>query len=193
MSIIIAGVDPSLSATGVIVSDPNNGPEAFNYRTFGSKAHEKTVRSRFGRFEDLVGRICDYLREQQATVIYLENYSFASKFNVTLLAEFGGILRWNLLDVGDVVEVAPSTLKKFVTGSGDGEKALVAAAIVRRWEVMLDSTDLFDAYAAWRLGRCCQNVDPCETDAQRESVAKVLGIEIPKVKKPRSKPIPKPF
>lgn len=36
-------------------------------------------------------------------------------------------------------------------------------------------------------------VDLPANDTQREAVAKVMGVEMPKVKKPRKKPEPKPF
>jgi Holliday junction resolvasome RuvABC endonuclease subunit len=191
---VIAGIDPSLSATGVVIADPAKGPEAFTHRIFSSKSLGEGVRARFTRFEDLVGRITHHLRESGVTDIYLEGYSLGSKFNVTLLAEFGGILRWNLLDVGEVSEVAPTTLKKFVTGAGNTKgKDLFAAHIVKRYDVMLSSQDLFDAFGLFRLGLCCQNLAPCDNDAQREAVAKVMGLEIPKTKKPRKVKEKPPF
>lgn len=187
---IICGIDPSLSATGVVVSKPDDGPDAFTLKTFGSKFSGDNVKDRIRRFEDLIARIVAHLENSAVTHIYLEGYSLASKFNVTLLAEFGGLLRWNLLDVGEVTEIAPTTLKKFVTGAGNTKgKDLFAAAIVKRWGVMLDSSDAFDAYGAWRLGRACQNIDPCDNEAQRESVARVLGVDIPK--KPKKRKLPK--
>lgn len=191
---VIAGIDPSLTATAVVLSDPAAGPEGYKLRVFGSKNLGDEVRARFTRFEDMVGRITSYLAENGVKEIFLESYSFASKFNVTLLAEFGGVLRWNLLDVGEVYEIAPSTLKKFVTGAGNTKgKDLLAACVVQRWGVMLDSSDAFDAYSAWRLGRCALAIDEPANDAQREAVAKVMGLEMPKVKQPRKKPEPKPF
>lgn len=191
---VIAGIDPSLSATGVIISKPDDGPEAYTVRVFSSKPHGPTLRDRIQRFENLVGQVVTHLENSAVTHVYLEGYSLASRFNVTLLAEFGGILRWNLLDVGEVFEVAPTTLKKFVTGAGNTKgKDLFAAHCHKRWGVMFDNSDLFDAFGLWRIGRCCQNIDPCDNDAQREAVAKVLGVSIPKAKKPRRKPEPKPF
>jgi crossover junction endodeoxyribonuclease RuvC len=190
---ILAGIDPSLSATAVVLSDPSAGPQGHRLRIFGSKSLGDAVRPRFTRFKTLASQICDFLAQHRATHLYLENYAFGAKFIVTLLAEFGGILRSNLLDVGEVFEVAPATLKKFATGSGNSEKDMVAACLVQRYGVMLESTDAFDAYSAWRLGRCCMNIDEPANDAQREAVAKVMGIEIPKTKKPRKKAEAKPF
>lgn len=189
--ITIAGIDPSLTGTAVVVSDPSNGPETFKIKRFSSKPRGDDVKNRIARFEELIHRIDAYLEENGATHLFLENYSFASKFNVTLLGEFGGLLRWHLVTREFVAEVAPSTLKKFVTGAGNTKgKDLLAAHVTQRWGVMFSDSDSFDAYSLWRLGRCCLSIDPPANDKQRECVGMVMNIEVPKAKK--SKPIPPP-
>lgn len=187
---ICCGIDPSLSCTGVVVSDPDRGPEAYLLREFKSKSLGDDVRQRMMRFEELIGRINTFLEDCGVTHVFLESYSFSSKFNVTLLAEFGGLLRWHLMQYEVVKEVAPTTLKKFVTGAGNTKgKDLFVGHVVKRYGVMLGSSDSYDAYGLWRLGRCCLAIDECDNDAQREAVAKVMGVELPKVKKRK---LPKP-
>lgn len=191
---IIAGIDPSLTGTAVVLCDPDNGPQAFKIARFSSKSRGDDVKNRMGRFEELIGRIDKFLTDHGATHILIEGYSFASKFNVTLLGEFGGLLRWHLVTREFVAEVAPSTLKKFVTGAGNTKgKDLLAAHVTQRWGVMFETSDEFDAFSLWRLGRCCLGIDLPENQAQRECVGKVMDIEVPKVKKPRVKAEPKPF
>lgn len=163
-------------------------------RRFSSKNRGDDVKNRMARFEDLIGEIDGYLELYQVTHVFLENYSYASDYNVTLLGEFGGILRWHLVQREFVAEVAPSTLKKFVTGRGDAKgKSVIGSHMTARWGVLFDNDDLQDAYCLWRLGRCCMGIDEPDTQARREAVGKVMGFEVPKEKKPRAKPEPKPF
>lgn len=191
---ILCGIDPSLTGTAVVVSDPANGPEAFRLARFSSKNQGDDVRSRIKRFELMISQIDAYLKHSGVSHVWIEGYSHASKFNVSILGEFGGLLRWHLIEREFVAEVAPTTLKKFATGAGNTKgKDLLAAHVANRWGVMFDNSDAFDAYSLWRLGRCCMSIDIPANQAQREAVGKVMHIDVPKEKKPRRKPEPKPF
>lgn len=191
---IICGIDPSLTGTAIVVSDPSAGPEGYAVRRFSSKNIGDDVKNRFKRFEYMINEIDAWLDERRVTHCFLENYSFGSDWNVTLLAEFGGLLRWHLVTREFVAEVAPTTLKKFVTGRGDTKgKSIIGSHMTARWGVLFDNDDLQDAYCLWRLGRCCLGIDEPDTQARREAVGKVMGFDVPKEPKPRKKPEPKPF
>jgi crossover junction endodeoxyribonuclease RuvC len=190
---IIAAIDPSMSNTAIVTSFPDDGAEGYRIRCFSSPPEGRDVRDRVSRYEKFVAQIIAYLEDCAVSHVVIEGYSYNSTGSVIYLGELGGILRFHLVDFPHLVEVSPTAVKKFATGKGNAKKEIVAADIARRYGVRLASADEYDAMAIWRLARCVFNIDPCENDAQREAVAKVLGVTIPKTKKPRKPKQPLPF
>ena len=172
---MIVGIDPSLKATAIVAGI---GPDVNQYAVceFGSTSVGDGVRGRIARYEDLTGRVIDWL-ETAAPIdaIYIEAYSFGSNdASAKYIAEYGGILRFHLVDLCPrIVEVAPMTLKKFATGKGAGKKDMIAAHLTKRYGVMFGTSDLFDAYALYRLGRVAEGLDEAQCLAQRECAEKV--------------------
>lgn len=178
MSMIVCGIDPSLVRTAVCISDAS-GADAFAMQCFGSKPVGKDARSRMYRVEALVGRICDWIEPYAPDVICLEHYSLGSQYMTAALCEFGGILRWNLLDVlgasGCLFEIAPGTLKKFATGKGNADKNQMGAHVAKRYGHVFGGDDEVDAFALWELGMCLVHHERCANAIQYECVRTVLG------------------
>lgn len=172
---MIVAIDPSLSNTAVIVGDADR----YRLGTFGSKHSGSDVTARISRFEDLVARIMGFIeRDAEIDAVYLEGYSYGSNDNgARSLAEFGGVLRWNLIDVSKcIIEVPPTTLKKFATGKGNSRKEIVASHLTKRYGVTFDNSDSYDAFALYRLGMCVQGwVEPAN-HAQRETSSLVSSM-----------------
>src|SRR5688572_7563331 len=101
MSICI-GIDPSLSATAVCIgSDAEHEMHTFKSPPSGRRLVERTR-----RFEDLVARIMESIetaqRHGKVDVICIEGYAhMANTGHQHALAEFGGILRFHLVEVTD--------------------------------------------------------------------------------------------
>lgn len=89
-----------------------------------------------------------------------------SKGQVFHIAENTAILKHYLFHVGiEVVEVAPTTIKKFATGSGRAQKEDMYAAFEKKTEINLKGmlipnrklgspvTDIVDAYFIAEFGR----------------------------------------
>lgn len=176
---IVCGIDPSLVRTAVCLSANSSSYSDFAVKCFTSKSRGKDARSRLARCEDLVGRICDWIELNQPDVICLEGYSYGSQGATIDLAEFGGILRWNLLDVigddGLLYEVAPGTLKKFATGKGNAPKDQMGAHVAKRYGHVFNGDDEVDAFALWELGMCLVHHERCANAIQYECVRTVLG------------------
>lgn len=179
MSII--AIDPSLTNTAVVVGDVSD----YRLKTFSSGNIGNDVAGRIARYDALVASIMEWIGEPDADAIYIEGYSFGSKGGaLSSICEYGGILRWHLDELSDrIFEVAPSTLKKFCTGKGDGNKDMVAAHLSRRWNVMFHDNDSFDAFGLYRLGLVAEGLAEPDNQAQREAANKVLGIATPKKKR----------
>lgn len=150
---IICGIDPSLKATAVVVGSADG---EFESRVFSSYRVDGTVKGRFARYENQIASLCDFLERWQPDVAYIEDYVFG-RWDVTPITEYGAMLRWNLLEFCPVIEIAPTTLKKFATGHGGSKKSPVGKpqvmqALTEQFGVFFNTEDEYDAYAAWRLG-----------------------------------------
>jgi crossover junction endodeoxyribonuclease RuvC len=178
---IVAGIDPSLSRTAVCIGGHSDAEQEFDMAAFTSKGQGPGVRERMRRFEDLTAKICDHLEagNQPPQLILIEGYAYGSEYATAALCEFGGILRYNLVDVvgpeGRILEVAPGTLKKFITGKGNSPKDQMGAHVAKRWGHVFAHNDAVDAFSLWQLARCCVDESLCDWGYQVECVRKVLG------------------
>jgi len=150
---IVCGIDPSLKATAVVVGPAGEYPES---RVFSSYRVDGTVNGRFARYENQIANLCDYLERWKPDIAYIEDYVFG-RWDVTPITEYGALLRWSVLEFCPVIEVAPTTLKKFAVGYGGSKgnpvgKPQVIEALRSHFHVDFATDDEYDAYAAWRLG-----------------------------------------
>lgn len=135
---IVAGVDPSLTSTGVaVVGDhPDDTPDLRTVRTSPGMGLSKLERMRY-----VVGEV--YAMCRGADLVVVESLSFASHGSAT--RDLAG-LWWMLVDrltvrdrLGDPgrpwAHVPPSTLKRWATGSGIATKDEVRAELARRWRL----------------------------------------------------------
>lgn len=174
---IVAGIDPSLACTAIAVWTP----QSIRVKTIATKNHGSTVSDRIKRLEFIAATTMKFLRHYGANRIYIEGYAFASnKAGHSAIVELGGILRWHLVDLGPVAEVPPTTLKKFATGKGNGPKDMVAAHLTKRYGVLFDENNSYDAYGLARLGMVAEGIDKAANTAQQEAAdvaKKSLSLE----------------
>lgn len=170
----VLGIDPSL--TGSAISVFRDG-DFRGCACFTSKP-ATGWRARMQRFANLADAIVECMRLHNPDVICLEGYSMGSRGNITSLCEFGGILRMRLMTYVkpecQLFEVAPTTLKKFVLGKGNGEKELMMQQVLKRWGFEASNNDEADAYGLSRMAMCIAGVCEPENEAQREAVHTVL-------------------
>jgi crossover junction endodeoxyribonuclease RuvC len=173
---VIVGIDPSLTGLAVCLMG-----ERLHVDRFTSKP-AKTLRGRIRRYNILRTSVISMIACARPGLIVIEGYSYGSRQSqANTLGEFGGLLRASLLLLCPVVEVAPSTLKKFATGKGGANKTQVVAAITKRYGVQFDTDDEYDAYGLMQLGRCVAGQIEPVTTAQREAVdvvRKTLAAEL---------------
>jgi len=88
-------------------------------------------------------------------VVVIEGYSYGSQGRaIVSIGELGGVLRVELYRAEiPVLEVPPSTLKKYATGKGNAPKDAVLAAAIRRLEYGGHSSDEADALWLLEIGR----------------------------------------
>lgn len=165
---MIVGIDPSLSNTYVFAGDGR----ITSHRGFSSKPAGSMVGPRMRRYEDQVAQVVGWLEALDSVdAIYLEGYSHNSKFQTHALGEYGGILRWNLLDCCDrIYEVAPSKLKLFATGKGNASKDQVVAHLASTYKVCFDCNDAYDAWGLLHLGLCCEGLIAPRSNSHRKAM-----------------------
>lgn len=176
---VILGIDPSLTNTGLCWGDGHNVHRAARVVTQRVK-DPKAIINRVQRLKAIVSHIREHLAgEIKPDLIMIEAYSFGSRNGGEYLGELGGVLRWELYkhvaDAMNVVEVAPSAVKKFATGKGTSKKEAIIGHIQKRWNVLFENSDEADAYVLYRIGLCYAGICEPENQAQREVMAKLKG------------------
>lgn len=137
---VVAGIDPSLTATGFAVIRQG--------RMYGfvTAPDEKMGLTGVARLDWFYTEIMALMARYRPAMVAVEGYAHGSKFGREKAGELGGVIRLALRHSKvQSFDVQPSTLKSFATGKGGSEKSQVAKELFRRWGVDLDSNDATDA------------------------------------------------
>ena len=118
------------------------------------------------RFEKLASEIVSEIAWYWPSKVYLEDYSYASTGRAFSIGENVGILKNKLYSNGIKFEVvAPTQVKKFATGKGNGNKELMQEAFEKEFAVDIKSllmqntnhwnpsSDIIDAYYIATYGK----------------------------------------
>lgn len=148
---IVLAIDPS-TKTGFTVLEVNKTNIHIKHLE-EYKAPSKGME----RLGFIAGRLDQLLSKYAPDIVYIEGYSFMSKFNLVTMAEVGTIFRYFLWQAGyEVIEVAPTTLKKFITGKGNSNKNLILLNVFKNWNINIENDNIADSFglamfAAYRL------------------------------------------
>ena len=187
------GLDPSLTGTAVTAAVPvADGSIKYVTMRFTSPPAGKAVLGRIRRYEALTDYVMQFSDEYPPALVLIEDYIRGTittparrkeegldsrriqSPSVIPLAEYGGILRSDLLTIPDirVIDVAPATLKKFVTGVGKGRKEQMIAMVLNLWKVGFGTDDEFDSYGLARL--CVDTLGLGSPDATAQECVNVV-------------------
>lgn len=166
---VVVGIDPSLTQTAVAVIAPDMSHQI---KCFVSKPQGKSVRARNRRYNEAINRIMNFIDNFNPQVIVIESYSYGSQGQQHSIAEFGGILRADLClyDEISILEVPPTTLKKFVTGKGNAKKFQMGIAALKNWGFESANDDECDAYGLARFAAIVQGYDSPTNKKQVEAL-----------------------
>jgi Holliday junction resolvasome RuvABC endonuclease subunit len=164
--VIVLGIDPSLTSTGVAVISDRGGASTFRVeskpprRARGDKA-PATVAERHARISAIVRAVADISADSLVALAAIEGPSYASAGTGTWDRAWlwgsvvSGLARRDI----PVAIVPPKTRALWATGSGAAGKAMVAVAMTRMWPDvdLATSEDEWDALvlasmAAQQLG-----------------------------------------
>ncbi len=163
------GIDPSITGSAVVEVWEDGRHEILG--EIKSPPPVKTLRGRMARYRTISTQVSN-LVDMDTELVLIEGYAFAAKGSSALsLAEFGATLRHDLFALGLlVVEVPPTTLKKFVTGKGNANKVAVATALSVRYGVEFATDNQSDAFALAHLAAIAVGFFPAPTKFQAEAV-----------------------
>jgi Holliday junction resolvasome RuvABC endonuclease subunit len=144
----------------------------------------RTSEDKIGRIEDILLPVLDWAMHAHAVII--EGYSYGSQ-NMHAVAELGGIIRYHLRKIGQSpVEVAPTSLKKFITGSGAADKDQMLDAVQRAGVPIVDH-NMADAYGLAQLGYALQLPDSAYIVYERPQRETIHAIKYPVLKTKKRK------
>jgi len=171
---IIIGIDPSLSSTGICTMD-ESGKLLFSVAINSDNTGMQRLHEIKKQIKDTI--TC-YVSNKKK--VFIEGYSFGSQNGREALGELGGVIRLMLYEEGiEFVDVPPTTLKKYVLGVGKGDKVAMAIGVLKTWGVDFPTTDQTDAYALAQFGRGYLGAVDNLTAFRKESID---AIKNPKIK-----------
>lgn len=162
----VIGIDQSLTATGIVILDMAGTllqHETYKPRTFGAL-----------RLIEIRNKFAEILSNHEPQQIVMEGISYGS---VSHIGELGGLF-WTLkvlfYESGIPVSVvAPMSLKKWVLGSGKGEKNEMMRAVYKKWGLELNEHEC-DAYGLARIGLAVQGRNGELAQYEKEVIKTVM-------------------
>lgn len=149
---VVIGIDQSYSGFA-IVTYPLAGGE---HRALVMPPRDATGVERLLQIQDwLIATVAGY--SEDTRLITMEGYSAAAKYGREQSGELAAAVRLALWQVycGEVagipLVVAPTTLKKYVTGDGRAKKDDMKLAVYKHWGVEFRDDNLADAYGLARI------------------------------------------
>lgn len=189
MSIAVMGIDPSL--TGFCSALAVEGqPVRVVRSTSKSLGKNPQPWSRLRRYHGLVCDTCVLAQQWVPRLVLVEGPSFASVIRSNDgdarplpqrghhdRAELRAVLYMELSGwVGDLVEVAPTTVKLFAAGKGNASKGAVKKGVAALYGRSFDTDDEADAYALTMLALAVAGHGVARTRAQLKAVDTVRSL-----------------
>lgn len=145
---LVAGIDIALK-TGIVVLDGNDVIEATVFSVTPKVRQDWHTMRKW----DTYAQACVAIASK-ADLIVIEHYALGFRGASISLVEQGAIIRYAFWkDNKTYIDVPPSTLKKFVTGSGNASKEQMCVAVTGRWKFDPADDNEADAYGLARLGQ----------------------------------------
>jgi hypothetical protein len=187
----VIAIDPSLTSAA-IVWGAGRAQDPLGMERITSEAAGQDVNARITRFWKHAQNILEPVARLAEPLVVIEGYSHGHSHQAANLCELGGILRYlivsdhaNLCYVEQaprIIEVPPTTLKKYITGKGNGDKTPMIAKLAATYGVQFETNDEYDAYGLYLIGLALIGA-VAPNMAQRAELAKLLTVKAPKGKK----------
>ena len=161
-TVLYGGLDPSYTGTACVVIDADGNL----VERVQICAPKKQFLSHAARLVYLREQILEFFVPHRPSLVAVEAYSHGSKFGREAAGELGGLLRVGLWEIGiNYANVAIPTLKAFVAGKGNADKAIMMREVFRKWNYEADNDNDCDAFGLAQIAmKLCS---PSETWTKR--------------------------
>lgn len=167
------GLDLSLTHTGLCIIKDGVMERAWSIK---SKPSGNKPIDELKRLQGILYNIQnEALTARRVHMVAIEGLAFMAR-NTTALVQLAGLnyMVRNMLSTSDnaaaFVIVAPTTLKKFISGKGNGDKNVMLMEIYKRWgETFIDDNEA-DAFGLAQVGQALVNKDYKLTQSQQEVI-----------------------
>lgn len=179
---LIIGIDPSLTSTGIVALNDGiveiaevtkNRPE------LGTIERVRLIREKINKTIQHPNLTPD--------LIVIEGFSYGSKGrSVFDIAHLGWRVREDLelfKNSNNIpwIEVSPTQLKKFATGKGNANKEIILQQVFKHWGYETHDNNIADAYVLAKIGEAYLNVKngnkPKLTKFQHEVIGQLIGVK----------------
>ncbi|MHA1757024.1 MAG: crossover junction endodeoxyribonuclease RuvC [Promethearchaeota archaeon] len=149
---MILGIDPSLTNLGLIVLS-NDGQLHLSEVYKSNKKNDV-------RLLDLEERIKEIINDYELDLAVMEGYAFSRNYGLlTKIGECHWAIRRNFLVRNiSLYIVSPLSLKKWITGSGKGQKATILKEVYKKWKIDFNNDNLADAFGLAKIGEAIYQV-----------------------------------
>jgi Holliday junction resolvasome RuvABC endonuclease subunit len=139
---VFVGIDQSYS--GFAVTRLNKS----GFKTTVYKSEYRGVE----RLADIQSHLRDVLSLVEVKDVAIEGYAFGSQM-ANMLGELGGMVKLTLFKLGHYpLIIPPTTLKKYVTGKGQGvSKSQIMLQVYKKWGVEFSDDNAADSFALAHL------------------------------------------
>lgn len=169
----IIGIDPSLTSTGVVVLVNGKIKDKYLVET-------KPTNNYYDEIRRLIKISESFSLDGKIDLVVVEGIAYGIK-KASALAQLCGLnylIRKRLIEAEiPFVIVAPTTLKKFITGNGTAAKEELMLDVLKRFGVTLRDNNLCDAYGLAMIGYTLKKNNPKVTKFQKE-VLELLKTQI---------------
>ena len=172
----LAAFDLSLTGTGVAIS---NG----SVSTVSTLKPPKTAKDGMPRLHWILDQLKQTVIIVTPKLVVMEDLAFAAHDREHQRAGLAYLVRYFLWSAKiPYILVAPTSLKKFVTGSGKAEKSMMLMDVYKRWGIEAKNDNEADAYALLRIGIVLTGQAKIETRAQKETLATISKNNLEAIK-----------
>lgn len=148
---VYIGVDPSW--TGLAVTALDGEREVLRAEVIRTKPGDfESQSARLSGIGDQFGDLIYFNAFEKSATVAIEGYAMGSKTRPQMAGELGGQLKLKLWLMGvTYIIVPPSSLKKYVFGSGNAKKNAMMMQVYKRWGYESAGDDACDAYCLARI------------------------------------------
>ncbi len=172
------GLDLSLVGTGVILLE--NGVikkrKLIKSKPSGDKPIDELI-----RIKKIVAEIEFIIGEDIPTIAVIEGLAFMAR-NTSALVQLSALNYMTRALLADYnvpfVIVAPTSLKKFVTGNGGSKKDVLLIETYKRWGVSITNDNECDAYGLAQVGLSLLGGNSKDTNMKQEEVLLLLKKQL---------------